>query len=124
MAQQRFQLTAGQQSAFKNISSLRQLETKSEDPPLTFPSLSGRASQDAATEVGFPFNGQTSKFSGALAGAGKQPYTEETSKSQHSIHLLLHSRDSYTATSKINVRSTHGSGPCLSLSHHSLSLPK
>lgn len=39
--------------------------------PLTFPSLSERGSQDAVTDVGLPDTGQTSKFSGALAGAVK-----------------------------------------------------
>lgn len=75
-----FQLAAEWQSGSKKTSSLRVLKTNSDDLPLTFPSLSGRASQDAATEVGFPFSGQTSKFSGALAGAVKQPYAEEASE--------------------------------------------
>lgn len=77
---QRFQLVAEQQSCFEKTSSLWGLKNKNDDLPLTLPSLSGRASQDAATEVGLPFNGQTSRFSGALAGAVKQPYPEKASK--------------------------------------------
>lgn len=65
---QQFQLAA----SFEKTRSYPELQTENDNLPLTFPSLSGRASQDAATEVGLPFNGQTSKFSGALVGAVKQ----------------------------------------------------
>lgn len=117
-----FQLAAEWQCGFKKTSSLRVLKTNSDDLPLTFPSLSGRASQDAATEVGFPFSGQTSKFSGALAGAVKQPYVEEASKKSWptqdtSFAPSSHSRNSYTAISKMNGKSTHGSGPRMPILH-------
>lgn len=124
---QRFQLAVEWQSGFEKTSSLIGLKTNSDDLPLTFPSLSGRASQDAATEVGFPFSGQTSKFSGALAGAVKQPYAEEASKkscpTQHTPFApSSHSRNSYVAISKIKVKSTHGSGPCVPVLHLSIRL--